>query len=132
MAAAIVTPALLCVGEHRVSLGRFFELLFGRRVIRILVRVMAHRQPAISALDLLIGGRPANTQYFVIVSLTHLNLITNFRSLEIFNTTSRSGFVSREYCAQFRRFRPPRSRCWGSSLQRLVDRQRAQDCSGPG
>src|SRR5207244_3827339 len=83
MAKAIITLSLLCVREHRISFGRFFELLFGRCVIRILVRVMAHRQSSISTLDLLIGGGPANTKNFVIVSLTHLTLYCNFRSLDL-------------------------------------------------
>src|SRR5713226_3114892 len=133
MAKAIITLSLLCVGEHRISLGRFFELLFGRCVIRILVRVMTHSQSAISALDLLIGGGPANTKNFVIVSLTHLTLIANLSIAGgSYQTTLCSGFISHECCAQFPQLRRTHSLWRGSSLQWLVDRQHAQDCSGPG
>src|SRR5437773_6040222 len=101
MAKAIITLSLLCVREHRISFGRFFELLFGRCVIRILVRVMAHRQSSISTLDLLIGGGPANTKNFVIVSLTHLTLIANLSIVGAPYQTLCPGFISHECCAQF-------------------------------
>jgi len=65
---AIVASALLGVREHRVCLAALFELLFRLRIVRVAVRMVLHRQLAIGALDLLVGGRAAHSQNFVIVS----------------------------------------------------------------
>ena len=43
------------VGEHRVGLGRFLELLLGRLVARVAVRVVLQRQLAVGALDFLVA-----------------------------------------------------------------------------
>ena len=47
------------VGEHGVRLGRFLELLLGRLVARIAIRVVLHRQLAVGALQLGLGRGPA-------------------------------------------------------------------------
>ena len=64
MAEAVVEAALLGVGEHRVRLGRFLELLLGRLVARIAIRVVLHRQLAVRALDLAVGRACARRRGF--------------------------------------------------------------------
>src|SRR6185436_511684 len=68
---AIVAGALVAVAEHRVSLGRFLELLFGRLVARVAIGMELQRQLAIRALDLLIGRRAGDLEDLVIVAPAH-------------------------------------------------------------
>ena len=73
----IVAAPLVIVGKHLVSLGAFLELELRRRLVAVgAVRVMLHRQPPISALDLLAARGAGDPQDFVIISLGngHLNL----------------------------------------------------------
>src|SRR5436190_16321317 len=71
MSKSIVTPTLLCVCQHAVSFRGFFEFFFGGGVVRILIRVMTHGQPAIRALYFLICRVTGNAQYLVIISFAH-------------------------------------------------------------
>ena len=71
MPKTIVTPPLLGIGKDRVSFGGFLEFFFGGRVVGVFVGMMAHRQPAIGALDFLIGRRATNFQNFVVISFAH-------------------------------------------------------------
>ena len=57
MAEAVVHVPLVGVGEDRVGLGRFLELVFGGLVAGIAVGMELQRQLAVRALDLLIGRR---------------------------------------------------------------------------
>src|SRR5207237_4498805 len=45
-----------------------FKLFFRRRVARVSVRMMLHRELAISSLQLLIGGGTADAQDFVVIA----------------------------------------------------------------
>src|SRR5207247_8701594 len=85
MSEAVVQAALLRVREDRVRLGRFLEFLFGEIVPRIAIRVKFHRQPAIRALDVRVGGRPLNFEDLVVVPLAHA-----FATFTIAGRSSRS------------------------------------------
>ena len=71
VAEAVVHAPLLRVGEHRVGLGRFLELLLGLLVAGIAVGVVLERELAVGALDLLLGGRPRDAEHLVVVALAH-------------------------------------------------------------
>src|SRR5439155_19070731 len=62
---------LLGVGQHGVGLGGLLELLFGRFVAGISVRVVFHRELAVRALDVAVARRPRDTQNLVVVPLAH-------------------------------------------------------------
>src|SRR5436190_8370391 len=70
---SIVTAALFSVLQNAVSFCRFFEFVFGTRVVWIFVWVKLYRQTTIGTLDLLVVRCPANSQYFVIIAFTHSN-----------------------------------------------------------
>ncbi len=72
MAEAVVEAALLGVGEDRVGLGALLEFLFRPAcgIPLVAVRVVLHRQLAISLLDFFVRGVLRNAQDFVIVSFT--------------------------------------------------------------
>ena len=67
VAAGIVLAAFGGIAEHRVSLGDLFEPLggVGRRIA---VRMIFHRQLAISLLDLLRRGASIDTEHFVVIT----------------------------------------------------------------
>src|SRR6266568_3463963 len=71
VAKAVVSGALLLIGQHAVGFRDFFELL-GRllRALRIAVGMVLEREFPVGALDLLLGGAPSHAQHFVVVSLT--------------------------------------------------------------
>ena len=71
MAEAIVARALVGVGQHRVGLGRFLELLLGGLVAGIAVGVVLQRELAIGALDVLIAGVARDAEDRVVVALAH-------------------------------------------------------------
>ncbi len=71
MTELVVGRPLLLVAEHLVGLLDLLELLLGLRIIRVAIRMVLHRQPAVGLLDLHRGGRAADTQYLVIVALGH-------------------------------------------------------------
>ena len=71
VAEAIVGGALVAVGEDRVGLGRFLELLLGRVVARVAIGVVLERQLAVGALDLPVRGRARDAQDLVVVALSH-------------------------------------------------------------
>src|SRR6185369_13330080 len=71
MTEAVVTFALLAVGQHAVSLRSFLELLLGTGVVGILVRVILDCEPPVGALNLLIRSGAANGKYFVIIAFVH-------------------------------------------------------------
>ena len=50
VAETIIRRPLLRIGQHAVGFGRFLELLFGRLIARIAVRMMLHRQLPIGRL----------------------------------------------------------------------------------
>src|ERR1044072_3328015 len=67
----IVDGALLRIGQDFVGLLGLFEFLFGFRVVGIAVRVVLHRQAAISLLDLGFRGRACYVEHLVVVALGH-------------------------------------------------------------
>ena len=71
VAEAVVGRPLVGVGEDRVGLGRFLELLLGVLVARIAVGMVLQRQLAVRALDLLVAGRPGDAEDLVVVALAH-------------------------------------------------------------
>jgi hypothetical protein len=54
VAEAVVGRALLAIGEHIVGLGGLLELLSASGIVRVAIRVILHRDPAIGLLDLLL------------------------------------------------------------------------------
>jgi hypothetical protein len=71
MAELIVGGALLRIGQGFVGRLGLLEFFFGLLVVRIAVRVMLHRQPAIGLLDLVFGGVARHSKGFVQVFLGH-------------------------------------------------------------
>ena len=69
MAEAIVGGALLRIAQDAIGLAGFLEFLFGGGIVRIAIGMIALGEFAVGALDFLIAGFLADTQYFVIVSL---------------------------------------------------------------
>ena len=68
VAEAVIASTLLRVSQHRVGFAALFELLFRIRIVGIAVGMALHRQLAVGALDLLVGGGAAHAQDFVIVA----------------------------------------------------------------
>lgn len=73
VAILVVGGALLCVRKHLVGLFGLFELFFGALggIPLIAVRVVLHRQLAISLLDFVLGSVLGNAEDLVIVSFGH-------------------------------------------------------------
>src|SRR5262249_42451691 len=67
----VVQAALVRIREHRVRLRRFLELLFGAPVTGVAVRVIAHRELAVRALDFHFGRRPDDAEHFVVIAFAH-------------------------------------------------------------
>ena len=71
MPEAVVETALLGIRQHGIRLGRLFELLLGRLVARIAIRVVLHGQLAVAAFQLGFRDGPGNLEDFVVVALAH-------------------------------------------------------------
>jgi hypothetical protein len=71
VAVAVVRRALLGVAQDAIGFGSFLESLLGVRVLGIAVGMVLQREPAVSALDLLLAGFSAHTKNLVIISLRH-------------------------------------------------------------
>ncbi|MCY1286483.1 hypothetical protein D9M70_354580 [compost metagenome] len=71
MAVLVVRRALAGVGQDLVGLVGLLEFLFGLLVPRIAVRVVLHRQPAISLFQLCLAGAALDTEDFVKVTFSH-------------------------------------------------------------
>src|SRR5436190_2045647 len=69
MAEAIVGGPLVRIDQNVIGFAELFEFFFGVRVVRILVRVKFHREFAISALHLFLGGVSRHSQDFVVIAL---------------------------------------------------------------
>src|SRR4029077_11825076 len=65
MPEAVIQRSLLAIGEDCVRFVDLLKLVFRLRIIRIAVRMIRHRQLAISALDFNLGGRARDTEDFV-------------------------------------------------------------------
>jgi hypothetical protein len=75
MSETVVRSTFLCVREHRIGFGCFLELLFGVRIVRILVRVMLQGKRTVRLFYLNVGRRARYPKYFVIVSFSHAEMI---------------------------------------------------------
>jgi hypothetical protein len=62
MTELIVLRAFLCIGEHRISLGDFFEFFFRRFVARVPIGMVLQGRFAISFLDFIFAGSAANAE----------------------------------------------------------------------
>ena len=71
MSELVIALALVSVAQDFVGLGALFELSFRFFVIRILVRMILHRQAPISTLDIISGSILAYAQNFIIVTFGH-------------------------------------------------------------
>ena len=61
MAEAIVSRALLRVAQDAVRLGRFFELVFRRGVVGMMIGVVLPGEPAVRRFDVRFTGFAADT-----------------------------------------------------------------------
>jgi len=68
VAEAVIQAAFFAIGEDGVGFRDLFEFFFRVGIIGIAVRMVHHRQLAIGALDLNIGGRAGDAEYFVKVA----------------------------------------------------------------
>jgi hypothetical protein len=65
---AVIQRSLLAVGEDCVRLCNLLELLFRVRIVGVTVRMVRHRQLAVSTLDFNLGGRTSDTENLVIIA----------------------------------------------------------------
>jgi hypothetical protein len=65
MSEAVIQRSLLTIGQDCVRFRDLLKLVFRLRIIRIAVRMIRHRELAISALDFNLGGRAGDTEDFV-------------------------------------------------------------------
>ena len=79
MTKPIIMRALLLIAQNAVGFRSLLEFFFSRVVSLILIRVVFHREFAVGALDLLVGGRAADTQDFVVVTLAQTKSPSLFR-----------------------------------------------------
>jgi len=70
----VVGGAFLGVGEDVVGLLGFLELLQRLLVVRIAIRMVLHGQTLEGLLDFGLGGRAADTEDFIVVTLGHRSL----------------------------------------------------------
>ena len=67
----IVGTAFLTIRQDLIGLSRLLELGIGVRIIRIAVRVILHRDPAIGFLDIRLRSGAVHPQHIVIVAFRH-------------------------------------------------------------
>ncbi len=65
---AIVQRSLLAVGENCVRFRDLLEPFFRVRIVGVAVRMVRHRQLAVSALDFNVSGRAGDTEDLVIIA----------------------------------------------------------------
>ena len=71
MPIGIVSRALLRIGKNAVGLGRFLELLFGRVVARVAVRMVLHGKLAVGSFQFLIPGATSDAEHLIIIAFCH-------------------------------------------------------------
>ena len=79
MAEAVVTRALVAVGEHRVGLGRFLEAVFRRGVAGVSIRMVLLRELPVGGLDRLVVRVAGDAQDVVVVAFgcrRHMRIIS--------------------------------------------------------
>jgi hypothetical protein len=78
VAVLVVGAALGAVAQHFVGFLGFLEGGLGILVAGLVaIRVVLHRQAAISLLDLVLAGAARDAQGFVVIALAHRGLICN-------------------------------------------------------
>jgi hypothetical protein len=65
MSEAVIQRSFLAIGEDCVRFRDLLKLVLRLRIVRIAVRMIRHRQLAVSALDFNLGGRARDTENFV-------------------------------------------------------------------
>lgn len=73
----IIARPLLFIRQNFVRLRNFFELFLRSLIARIFVRMILHRQLAVSFLDFIIGSVFGHSQNFIIISFCH-NLLFRY------------------------------------------------------
>ena len=68
MPEAVIQRALLAVGEDGIRFSDLLEFVFRVRIVGVAVRMVRHRELAVSALDFNVGGRTGNTEHLVIIA----------------------------------------------------------------
>ena len=71
MTEAIITLALVGIGQHSVGFGGFFEFVFRLRIALVLIGMMLMSETAIGALQILFGHTSINSQNFVIIAFVY-------------------------------------------------------------
>ena len=71
MAETIISRPLLRVGQDAIGLRSLFELLLGRRIARVAVRVVLHRQLSIGRLQGRIGRIFGYAKNLIVVAFGH-------------------------------------------------------------
>jgi hypothetical protein len=91
VAVLVVGRALLRVGQHLVGFLGLLEALLGRlrRRTLVAVRVVLHRQLAISLLDLFVGRVLGDAEHLVVVAFCHASLDSLCLSASRANAASR-------------------------------------------
>jgi hypothetical protein len=81
VAVLVVRRLLLRIRQHLVGFLALLELLLGglRAVTLVAVRVVLHRQLAISLLDVVVGGVLRHAEDFVVVAFAHGAIIFSGR-----------------------------------------------------
>ena len=65
---AVIGATLFVVHQDVVGFGGFLEFLISPGIIRVAIRVVLHRHPTVSLLDLLGVGTLVDTKHFVIIA----------------------------------------------------------------
>ena len=67
----VVAATFFGVTQYLIRLSSFFELVFGFLIAGVFIRMVLQRHLTIGFLDIAFARTAFNTQYFVIVSLSH-------------------------------------------------------------
>ena len=73
MTIAIVSGALLRVGEYLIRFAGLLELLFRFRIRRVAIGMILHGQAAIGGLELLIAAVAGDAEKFVVFDFGHVS-----------------------------------------------------------
>ena len=76
-AVLVILLPLFGIAQHRVGFADLLEFFFSKLLVPLgFVRVIFHGQLAVSLLDFFCRGFPANTQYLIIIDLSHEGFLT--------------------------------------------------------
>ena len=91
MTVAVISGALLRIDQGLVGLAEFLELILGRVITRVLVRMKLHRKLAVGPLDILLAGFPLDSEHFVIIAFA------GHQAGGPFETTTLAGRIKRSF-----------------------------------